>query len=504
MVGLEALSMQGLPVDKLLLTRETEDQLADLAGNAMSTTVVGACILAALVSGKKLLKAGDDLQSYEHKNGKADEELAPMDIDAATYSRVDESQVVGEDQLEKQPLDLSITHSCPLPELLAEADKSKRLCGCEGRLNMTTRPLFTCQDCRSSFCKKCGGRPEHNPLLIDNVDQRRIHPSEFSKNLKSILPMCLTVEKVDQSVLDNIRSQESGDISNSLWTKWSTAVIQVCNSELRFVELKRQEIWSVVYQSPAGFLELSLHPRQPEWRLFANPKTNEPANAEIRQVLQSPVARFICEGDLLKGKWQFALPHPISVSISIQGMGDLVPSWESRLGLVGDEFKNKMVYPKLKVSLSKSDAAKLDLDVSGVYVLLDKCGTANGALHRRIQEESSTLPPLFLLFDPHRTNDSEDCFVFTISTRRLEYQEHRPIICKLDPSWRQSSTEQIETVAGNLPIRWTSVDSIALQVCLVQIFLPLSQSPIAHYWTPSSIWCSKKWILYSNFAGCLS
>ena len=52
MVGLEALSMQGLPVDELLLTRETEDQLADLAGNAMSTTVVGACMLAALMLGK--------------------------------------------------------------------------------------------------------------------------------------------------------------------------------------------------------------------------------------------------------------------------------------------------------------------------------------------------------------------------------------------------------------------------------------------------------------------
>lgn len=60
MVGLEALSMQGLPIDKLLLTRETEDNLADLAGNAMSSTVVGACILAALVSAKDLLKPGDE------------------------------------------------------------------------------------------------------------------------------------------------------------------------------------------------------------------------------------------------------------------------------------------------------------------------------------------------------------------------------------------------------------------------------------------------------------
>ena len=70
MIGLEALSMQGLPVDKLLLTRETEDQLADLAGNAMSTTVVGACMLAALVVGRKLLKGGDDMESYAEKAGR--------------------------------------------------------------------------------------------------------------------------------------------------------------------------------------------------------------------------------------------------------------------------------------------------------------------------------------------------------------------------------------------------------------------------------------------------
>jgi hypothetical protein len=35
MVGLEALALQGLPTESLLLTRESEDQLADLAGNAM-------------------------------------------------------------------------------------------------------------------------------------------------------------------------------------------------------------------------------------------------------------------------------------------------------------------------------------------------------------------------------------------------------------------------------------------------------------------------------------
>jgi len=57
-LGLEALSMQGLPIDELLLTRESEDNLRDLAGNAMSSTVVGTAIIAALIVGAQYLEPG--------------------------------------------------------------------------------------------------------------------------------------------------------------------------------------------------------------------------------------------------------------------------------------------------------------------------------------------------------------------------------------------------------------------------------------------------------------
>jgi site-specific DNA-cytosine methylase len=57
LVGIEALSLQGIPVDDLLLTRESEDQMADLAGNAMTSTVVGACMLSALILGNHSLLA---------------------------------------------------------------------------------------------------------------------------------------------------------------------------------------------------------------------------------------------------------------------------------------------------------------------------------------------------------------------------------------------------------------------------------------------------------------
>lgn len=483
MVGLEALSMQGLPVDKLLLTRETEDQLADLAGNAMSTTVVGACILAALVTGKKLLKAGNESQTYEDRNGKLspEKETDSMDIDVHPVEQPSESRVVGEERLQKKSLDLSIVQSCSYSELLADAEKSKRLCPCEGRMDITSRPVFTCQDCGSSSCQKCGGRPEHNPLPFDIFKQPRAHPSEFAKKLKATLPMCITLEAVDQLLLDRLRKHESVNIPDSIWSKWRTAVILASNSEFRFVELKRQETWSVVYQSAVGVLELYLYPHQPEWRLFAFADVNEPANADIRQVLQSPVGRFICKGDLLKGSWNFALPCSTTVSLKIQGLSELVPSWEARLGLVGEEFKNKMVYSKVKVSLNESDIAKIDRDISGVYVLLDKCGTANGALHKKIHGDPSDIP-VFMLFDPHRTNDSEDCFVFTSDIRRLEYQECRPIICKVDPSWRQSCKDGEQTVAGSLPFTWTTVDSVKLKVGPFFTFEQLTNTTQAFYW----------------------
>lgn len=469
MIGLEALSMQGLPVDKLLLTRESEDNLADLAGNAMSTTVVGACILAALVSGKRLLKSGNDFQTYESKHDGDDDqpEADSMEVDPVPLVATAENRVIGEENLSTNPLDLSITKTGILSELLIEADASRRLCACEGRVDMTMMPLFRCQDCGNTFCKKCGGRPEHNAEPIDVTQSPRIPPSDFAKTLKSILPMCISLANVTGEVLDLLREEENVTIPESHWTSWRAAVLRATSSELRFVELKRQEIWSAVYQSPTGFLELSLHTKQSEWRMYAFPEADEPANAEIRQTLQSPIGRFSCSGDLLQGSWQFALPCASSIPVKVQGVGKLVPSWEMRLGLIGlnEEFKNKMVYPHVKVTVASDDITKLDRDISGTYQLLEKCGTANGALHKKIEAETSNLPPFFMLFDPHRTNDAEDCFVFSISTRRLEYQECRPIVCKLDPSWRQSATEGEETVTCHMPFKWAVVDTVELIVC---------------------------------------
>ncbi|THV02481.1 hypothetical protein K435DRAFT_749158 [Dendrothele bispora CBS 962.96] len=465
MVGLEALSMQGLPVDKLLLTRETEDQLADLAGNAMSTTVVGTCILAALVTGKDLLKGGDDKATYEQKRGVQGDEDNAMDVDepADPESKL-EDHIVGDDRLLYRPLDLSVTKkNHTFSFILEQAAKSVRLCSCEGRIEMTSRPLLRCIDCGASSCRKCGGRPEHNGVPIDLVAEPRLPPSDFDKILKSSLPMCLVLTSVTQELLDTLKEQ-SGAKKPSCWQEWCAAVLRVAGSELRFVELKRQEIWSAVYRSPTATLELLLHPQQPEWRLYAHAEDSVPANAKIRRVLEAPVGRLSCKGEILEGTWEFALPEVIKTTIFITATGDMVPSWESRLGLMNAEFREKKVASEIEISVSQEESTDFDRDISGTYQLLDKCGGANGALHKRqAKAGEEALPPLFMLFDPHRTERLEDCFVLSISTRRYEFGETRPIIAKLDTKWRQSDKEGKQDVSCYLPVRWVSTDVARLE-----------------------------------------
>lgn len=448
MIGLEALSLQGLPVDELLLTRETEDQLADLAGNAMSTTVVGAGIMAALIVGKKLLKGGD-----------GDDES--MEVDGVTTPKGE--CIIGEDQLHSKQLDLTETVEHSFQTLLQNADRSSRLCECEGRAGMTNRSIRRCQDCGTTTCVKCGGRPEHDYIPIDFTHAPRIPPTQFAADIKTALPMCLSIGGMREGYLEEMKKSCQGSISDDDWKSWCAAVLSACQNELCFSTLKRQDIWVAIYNSPTAVLELLLHPKQTEWRLFGKPDPSAPANSPIRKLLSLPVARSICKGGLLSGRWEFGFPHKVTFDLAIKGVGDLVPSWEARLGLQGAAFRDRRVHTHLEISVPKEYQSYLDRDISGTYKYLPQCGNANHSLHKKIEETS--LPNLFLFIEPTRCGEaSEDPFVFSVNTRRYEYGETRPIICSLDSKWRQSDSNETETVKCHAPCQWVPAPEVSLQV----------------------------------------
>ncbi|CAE6530732.1 unnamed protein product [Rhizoctonia solani] len=474
MTGLEALSLQGLPIEELLLTRETEDQLMDLAGNAMSTTVVGTAICVGLILGFKMLTPG---------NGEAEMEAAE------TIDNV-EDHIIGEDELEQRPLDLASTSGSgdkplSLSKLRELAANSVRLCICEGRTGVTNAVIKRCVACGTTACARCAGRPEHEYVdvvfdgaqekgeQVDAEGQKVVHepprslPRDFERALKKALPMCVQVEGIKKA-LEALGGDEDVEMADSeeeeekpkASTKDSDsnrrdiarkALRKIIGVELRFIMLKRQEIWVAVYEAPTARLELHIYPHGPEWRLYGVSASEVASGALERVVLAQPLARSTVPDNaknLLDIKnWELAVPEARTFEVTIKGDGELVPSWESRLGLQG-QFKDKNVWRTLK--LESEEFA----DVGGDYRLLDKCGTAAGSLHVR---ENDGGAPTYLFFDPSRGGDiALDGFVIARTTRRLEHGETRPVITKLSSRWRPKDVEE-ETVKCSVGEKWVNV-----------------------------------------------
>lgn len=447
LIGLEALAMQGLPINELLLTRESSQDLQNLAGNAMTSTVVGSAILAALILSKDTLRPADD-------DG--------MDIDT---EEVDvSSRISGIEELEERPLDLSTKESLDIETLLGEAKRSSRLCICEGRTDITANNILVCQECAHTSCEKCGGRPEHHYEPYQDTNNR-ISPLQFEEKIKSVLPMRLIVGGISADILDVLKNNHpdiSAKVATNEWKIFQECMVYAVKSEFRFMGLKRQEIWSATYDAPGALLELLLDPLQPEWRLFAKPLETDGAKSIRRRVCQLPLARMRLAGgnDPMDGSWEVCLPVRYDFQLDIEGEGSLVESWEATLGLQDPRFAEKKVWDHLKISVHDEVKSRLDRDISGVYKLLPACGTSNGALHKRMDTDSRTTP-LYFFLDPKRTSEAkDDPFVFSISTRRYAYGEVRPLVARMENKFRPSSHKGSKSFQGFSDGQWVLAEQV--------------------------------------------
>lgn len=452
LAGAEALGLQGIPVDELNFTRETQDQLADLAGNAMSSTVVGTAMVAALELASKMFP------------DKPAQDTMEIDSSLDDTNSQNEKAVSGVEQLHAGTIDLSAAAEQSLSTLVSQAAASARLCYCEGRDDVLERTIKQCVDCGSTVCEKCAGRPEHNHKDLDFLESPRIRPSEYRRILKEHLPMSLKLHGFDAQLLDDCIDKIGQQVSLAD-SKWKKAVLAAAREPLHFKTDKRQENWVVLYESAYGILELHLNPLRPEWLFFARPEENEAAKSKLRSLLSRPVARLICKDAFLGGVWDIAVPTSETFSVTVEGVGQLVPSWEMRLGLEGDDFREKKVWSSLKISHSPEFASMLDRQIIGDYTFYDKCGTPCSALHKKVEDDPS-VPPLFLFLDPDRCGDaSDDVFVFSSSIRRTEYGEFRTVFASLDSSWRPSSKNGPTQVTCHLPCRWLACQEIKLKAC---------------------------------------
>ncbi|GAA5939099.1 hypothetical protein JCM3775_003183 [Rhodotorula graminis] len=440
-VGIEALALQGLPIDELLLTRESTDQLADLAGNAMSSTVVGTAIISALLVAANTF---DDKAVVEEALQGADDEdvdmagVAPAGSRSAGATSEDlEARLRGADRLTEYPVDLASSQPAP-SDLLDRAHRSARQCPCEGPLDVSQHAISTCAGCGHSACAPHQGKPKHR---YEPSTAMREPPVQFERDLKTLLPMRVTVPGFGRDEIGLVLERaldKGGNVEHQLVDKYlDTIADALADAEFHFEHVSRRSHWTAIYGSDKARLELFFAATGMEWRVFVDPPRDLGTLDPLRAAFEQPIARAkVAEGasDLLAGEWDLSIPLSRLKTHLDMEYGDMVDSWRARLGL--EEYKDEKRPATIKMAF-KGDATLLDRQIDGLYQLEAECGTATNALYRRVEPAAAT--PLFFFFDPSPYLEAvHDRFVFAETCARTSTM--RPLIASLEPSWRLNGT----------------------------------------------------------------
>lgn len=188
-LGIEALALQGIERHSIILSNETDRQLRDLAGNAMTTTAVGAIILSTIISfqthatitakfRETHLAAMAPPTDLRHEM----DEAAAMDL-VREYSdfRSPRSAIpitipgMVVPNLEDLPWKLptllnfcvlnTFSHTARTPRDIISDDlpRIRQLCVCDGAsLSSQYSKILQCKVCGTTRCAGCAGNPQHN------------------------------------------------------------------------------------------------------------------------------------------------------------------------------------------------------------------------------------------------------------------------------------------------------------------------------------------------------
>ena len=408
LVGLEALALQGLPIDRMLLARETPGQLKDLAGNAMSSTVIASAFMAALIVAADVFPeqhpAKQELRGSRRTGHVHLEEELAMDTAYVTYEA---------ERLES------------LLELCDFANCTRIKCHCERCIGTELPHLMKCSGCSSLVCSKCQGHPKHASLVPSELARR--DQGEFRQFIGKFLPANLVLDfpaKAFEPTLAGISSSDP-DLHSEIAHVLSVSL----GEQLYFKDLKRSTYWTARYESPRQVLDLVLGPTGAQWLFFVKPDPNESCESSLRHYLTRPLARCVLKPSahhLFDGCWEVRIQRNLRLPANVIGKGELVPSWRARLGLAREEFRNERVWSSIELQYESQDASTDGL--LGTYDLLPHCGTANGALHRRHDDQLAT----FLFLDPERISDpDDDTFVIAHDHSRLGLGENRGVLARI-------------------------------------------------------------------------
>ena len=432
LTGYESLKFQAMDADTLDVTNLSQGDLRNLAGNAMTSTVVGAVISAGLIAFHKILDKGTGIESKESSG--------LTDLDTSNELLLMKSNPENHRKL-------------PVRDAVRWASESRRLCYCEGRIELTTNKLQECVMCGHTTCISCGGNPKHlYSRKGKHLPTSRIQPFKFEAEIKKYIPMsiCFNINQSSPSVVQLMQQMEGNrpkDIEKETWTSTIQAIKDALCSKVYFREIIRGESWHIHFSSSlnnksGARLELVITDHNVEWYLYATASSAEPLGSRLRKFVEKyPCARMLPVGDdITKGDWELYMPELKLVNAIIKGHGNPVESYNTQIGL--EDVSEVCISNKCSVVISEIDVGLFDQDISGEYEYSPVCGQAYSSLHVKLSTKGSSRPT-FLFFDHEKLlrNPKEDSFIFTNDIRRLDYGEYRRTFGRLSPEYHPSGNE---------------------------------------------------------------
>ncbi|KAI0892196.1 hypothetical protein F4806DRAFT_489081 [Annulohypoxylon nitens] len=399
--GYETLALQGLPLHRIEFATETQEQLRDLAGNAMSTTVIGAVLQALFMA---VFNQPKGPQKYFYRPPLP--EIKPKPRLIADFELKD---IPGFSTKTVQPLGTST-----IRELYA---RSRRYCFCNGAAKYSTDDFVECERCLTVRCRWCAGNPKHCFKPTKRPEDYLLL-SEVEQEVMRFFPGTIT-GLIDEKWLEMATTNPSiATISN--------AVEKLRDVTFYYESIRITEVVTICYSGQSGFdVRATLSDAGITWYLYLDP-WSEFGN-ELRKELQPGLAakflqlpRPIAKAELFGSPervlpkshnwklWHFInIPMTVSVSkiaqdiLMIQDIEVKLDGYEEYLGLE---------------------------DVCGIYPRYRTCDGPQKSLH--VQEKK-----VFLFKDVSRTLTPDlDGYVISKSCRQLEHHEYREVLVKFDPS----------------------------------------------------------------------
>ncbi|QIW94895.1 hypothetical protein AMS68_000413 [Peltaster fructicola] len=419
----ETLRLQGLPLDKISFTTETPNELHDLAGNAMTSTVVGAAILSALICGHKAIRQDSTRNGHSVPALPAESALRSVQKDLVQTGHLSTmmSRLVIDDLARQLPI-----KPMPLKELAEIAHLVRRQCACEIGMRCTTAAIRLCMTCGHTACIGCAGNPLHDyGEATSQPPSGFASPTTFARDLRASLPLHLGF-RFEHDARQTILSQVGDATIIDL-------VMSALSETFSIGQTRRTGHWSTIYHAQQARLELRFSNATAVWYLFVDqPSQQRLRGMTLEANITYPVARCTASHGLDPGsRWEVRCTKQRSVQVTIRGTGDKLPSWWALCQLPG--YEGHFIWQYLDIAISEEHLSEELRNVCGRYQHFPNCGTSHDSLYVKYSPERR---PVYLFRDPTRTGDAAlDCFVFAHDQEAVGYDEVRPLLGRLPAVW---------------------------------------------------------------------